>query len=148
MNVKGAKGIHFHYLQPVPTLKNRIRLKAFIANILCKQEGRAVESIDYIFCDDAYLLQINQQYLNHDTYTDIVTFDLSSMEERITADVFVSVERIKDNAHTFKASFNEELHRVIFHGALHLCGYKDKTVKQAEAMRDKERQYLDLYLIS
>lgn len=101
--------------------------------------------LSYIFCSDSYLLVINQQYLEHDDYTDIITFDLSSSPKEIVGEVYISIDRVKENAHELSVSFNTELHRVIFHGALHLCGYKDKSIKDASVMRFKEDKYLKLY---
>lgn len=138
------KKIRFHFLTEGFSLTHRGRLKEFLLE-LCRKEGQKVEAINYIFCDDPYLLEINKTYLKHDTYTDIVTFQLSGKNEPLLADIYISVERIKENAGNFEVSFRSELHRVIFHGALHLCGYKDKSSSQAQEMRDKENKYLDSY---
>lgn len=102
-------------------------------------------SLSYIFCDDAYLLEINQNFLQHDTYTDIITFDLSETEQELTGEIYISTDRVRENAEKFNTSYNEELHRVIFHGALHLCGFKDKTKPDKEAMRHAEDQCLSEY---
>ena len=104
-----------------------------------------LDALRYIFCSDKYLLEINRQYLNHDYYTDIITFNLSNHPEAVQGEIYISIDRVKDNARQFNASFTQELHRVIFHGALHLCGYKDKTAKEEKLMREKEDQYLALY---
>lgn len=136
--------IQFHYLHNSFHFKKRREVKAFLLKSLSR-EGRKVEAINYIFCDDAYLFQINKQYLNHDTFTDIVTFELSPKLQPLVADIYISVERVKENASIFKTSFFKELHRVIFHGALHLCGFKDKTKEQAAVMRRKEDELLQLY---
>lgn len=135
--------VKFHFLQPV-TLKNRQALKAFIPSIF-KKEKVSLISLTYIFCSDDYLLNINRQYLNHDYYTDIITFDLSEGEKGTVGEIYISIDRVKDNARQFKTSLSEELHRVIFHGALHLCGYKDKTTREEKLMRKKEGAYLILY---
>lgn len=90
---------------------------------------------------------MNKQYLNHDTLTDIITFELSPKETPLTSDIYISIDRIKENAKDFHTSFTNELHRVIFHGALHLSGYKDKTKEQAQLMRSKEEEYLKKYLV-
>jgi probable rRNA maturation factor len=140
-----AQKVQFHYLSAVPALTNRTNLKKFLADRLFGQEGLKVNHLNYIFCADAYLLEINKSYLAHDTYTDIITFGLSAVGEPVLADIYISVERVRENAVLFKNSFTRELHRVIFHGALHLCGYKDKTAGQAQQMRSMEQLYLDLY---
>ncbi len=85
--------------------------------------------LQYIFCSDAYLLDINREYLQHDFFTDIITFDLSEKGQPINAEIYISVERVRDNAANYNSSFRKEIHRVIFHGVLHLCGYKDKSQK-------------------
>jgi rRNA maturation RNase YbeY len=142
--VQSSAQISFNYLSGTFNFPNRNRLKDFIIKLF-KKEGFKTGTINYIFCTDEYLLQINQQYLNHNTYTDIITFPLSEKNEPISSDIFISTDRIKENAKTFNTSFQNELHRVIFHGVLHLCGYKDKTKEQSALMRQKEQHYLDLY---
>lgn len=137
--------IQFHFTSGRVYLPHRTALKGFIVDLF-KQEGFEVEAINYIFCNDAYLLEINRQYLNHDTYTDIVTFPLSEKGEPIVSDIYISTERVKANAETFVTSFTRELHRVIFHGALHLCGYKDKKKAEAEEMRKMEEECLKRWL--
>ena len=139
--------IQFHYLDISFTFRNRTRLKFFLLECLQK-EGFAVEAINYIFCTDAYLLEINKDYLKHDTYTDIVTFPLSPKDAPLLSDIYISIDRVKENAQTFHTSFVKELHRVIFHGSLHLAGYGDKTKEQAKRMRAKEEEYLQLYFRS
>lgn len=136
--------VSFHYADKAPSLKDRIRLKTFIKRVF-EMEGCVLGGLSYIFCSDSYLLVINQQYLEHDDYTDIITFDLSSSPKEIVGEVYISIDRVKENAHELSVSFNTELHRVIFHGALHLCGYKDKSIKDASVMRFKEDKYLKLY---
>jgi rRNA maturation RNase YbeY len=135
--------VQFHFLQAI-TLKDRKLLKIFIQSIF-KREQKAFESLTYIFCSDDYLLDINRQYLNHDYYTDIITFDLSEGKGGTTGEIYISIDRVRDNARQFKTSTVEELHRVIFHGALHLCGFKDKTPKEEKRMREKEAEYLKRY---
>jgi len=105
-----------------------------------KDEGE----INYIFCDDDYLLQINRQYLSHDTLTDIISFDYSE-GNTLHGDVFISVERVRDNAADFNVSFDEELKRVMAHGILHYCGYKDKTVDDEKLMRKKEEEKMLMF---
>lgn len=135
--------IHF-FFQHATTLRNRGNLKNCIESLF-KQEKRSLESLNYVFTSDADLLKINRQYLQHDYYTDIITFDLAAKGQPTQGDVYISVERVKDNARQLGISFYKELHRVIFHGALHLCGYGDKTAKEEKKMREMEDKYLDAY---
>ena len=135
--------IQFNFLEPV-SLKDRTRLKQFLVSLF-KKEGKKLGELQYIFCSDDYLLDINRQYLNHDFYTDIITFDLSQKGQSINAEIYISVDRVKDNAQEYNSSLKKELHRVIFHGALHLCGYKDKTPAQEKEMRQMEEKYLTLW---
>ena len=100
--------------------------------------------MDYIFCSDEYLLHINQTYLQHDYYTDIITFELSDTRET-EAEIYISLDRVKDNAAQFGEPYQKEILRVIFHGALHLCGYKDKSAVEAALMRKMEDKYLALF---
>tara|TARA_B100001059_G_scaffold162528_2_gene162068 strand:- start:2215 stop:2634 length:420 start_codon:yes stop_codon:yes gene_type:complete len=104
-------------------------------------EKKALGEINYIFCDDEYLLKKNQDFLNHDTLTDIITFDYSE-ENKLSADIFISIERVKENALIFAVPFEKELKRVIIHGILHLIGYKDKSEEETKTMRSKENFYL------
>lgn len=123
-------------------LKEKTRLKAWIKTVTEKEKHR-LGDINYIFCSDDELLEINIQHLNHNTYTDIITFDYTE-DKRISSDIFISVDRVEENAKKFKVSFEEELHRVMIHGILHLCGYKDKSKADAELMRKKENGALKL----
>jgi probable rRNA maturation factor len=107
-------------------------------------ENKKLGEISYIFCDDVYLHNINMQYLNHDTLTDIISFDYTE-NDVISGDIFVSIERVKDNAIDFKVAFEEELKRVLAHGVLHYCGYKDKTDSDAALMRAKEEEKINLF---
>jgi probable rRNA maturation factor len=107
-------------------------------------EGKKTGEISFIFCDDDYLLQINREYLNHDTYTDIITFD-NSVGNILGGDIFISTERVRENAEIFEVSFDEELKRVIAHGVLHLCGYKDKTDEESGIMRSKEEEKMKMF---
>lgn len=134
----------FFFENTVFSLQNRSRLKAFIEYIF-KTEGKKLDCINYIFCSDQKLLEINRKFLRHNFYTDIITFDLSD-NPLIIAEVYISIDRIRQNAKKLGVSFKSELHRVIFHGALHLCGYNDKTVGEKEKMREKEDYYLPKYL--
>lgn len=123
-------------------LKNKLKVKQWIKDTIAA-EGYQLDELTYIFCSDNYLLKINQQYLDHDTYTDIITFDNSSEKGIITGDIFISIERIRENAAKFNQSVTDELHRVIIHGALHLLGYKDKTAIDSKNMTQMEDKYLD-----
>ncbi|MDB5288123.1 MAG: rRNA maturation factor [Mucilaginibacter sp.] len=122
-------------------LKNKTAVRKWITETIVA-EGFKLAELTFVFCSDEYLLQINQQYLNHDTYTDIITFDNSEEHNTIAGDIFISIERIKENAAKFAVTEAQELHRVIIHGALHLLGYKDKTVADKKKMTLKEDHYL------
>ncbi len=125
------------------SLENRTALKAFVETLF-KKEGQKLEALNYIFCSDKRLLHINRQYLKHDFYTDIITFDLSA-SPATTGEIYISIDRVRDNAKTLGTTFKSELHRVIFHGALHLCGYGDKKKEEVETMRKKEDYWLSRY---
>ena len=135
--------IQFHFLTPT-TLSNRLALKAFILSIFKKQK-HPVESLSIIFCNDSYLLALNRRFLKHDYYTDIISFPLSKRGERLIAEIYISIDRIRDNARNLDTTFKEELHRVIFHGVLHFCGYKDKSAADCRLMRTMEDKYLKAY---
>jgi len=136
--------VHFNFLKGI-SLRDRTKLQQFILSIF-RKEGVKPGNINYIFCDDTYILEINQQYLQHNYYTDIITFDLSAPGSTTKdADIFISVDTVRDNAASFKSTLKQEIHRVIFHGVLHLCGYKDKTTTDAKLMRSKEEEYLGRY---
>ncbi|POY37151.1 rRNA maturation RNase YbeY [Solitalea longa] len=122
-------------------LKDKSKLKTWIKNTI-EEEGFKLKDINYVLCSDAYLLTINQQYLNHNTYTDIVTFDNSEKEDQIVGDIFISAERTQENAEKFNVSPATELHRVMIHGVLHLCGYYDKKPEDKALMTEKENYYL------
>lgn len=105
--------------------------------------GYSLKNLSFVFCDDEYLKNINVKYLGHDYYTDVISFDYST-EEGLVGDVFISIERVRENANNFKVSFNEELFRVIIHGVLHLCGFNDKTDKEIKEIRKQENHFLSL----
>lgn len=136
--------VQFYFLDRKPVLKDRTRLKLFIEKLFIL-EKKKLANLSYIFCSDDHLLGINKDFLKHDFYTDVITFDLSSFKTETEGEVYLSVDRIKDNARQLGVSFTEELHRVIFHGALHLCGYKDKKKEDILLMRKKEEEYLKSY---
>jgi probable rRNA maturation factor len=123
------------------TLKNKRAIKGWVASAIA-QEGYVLQELNFILCSDEYLLRINQDYLNHDTYTDVITFDNSEDLKTIIGDIFISIERIKENASTFNHSVAKELCRVMIHGTLHLLGYKDKSKATKILMTEKEDQYL------
>jgi probable rRNA maturation factor len=122
-------------------LKNKAHVRHWITGAI-QNEGFKLKELTYIFCSDNYLLQINQQYLDHDTYTDIITFDNSEGNNIVTGDIFISIERIRENAAKFNVPEATELHRVIIHGVLHLLGYKDKSAPDKQKMTEKEDFYL------
>jgi rRNA maturation RNase YbeY len=137
---------HFYEQEIKAALKNKRILSGFLDNLArTHKPGLKKVSLNYIFCTDEYLLQFNQQYLNHDTLTDIITFDLSDNDKNLTGEIYVSIERVKENATKFGVPYQDELHRVVFHGALHLCGFKDKSKTEQEEMRKQENQCLEQY---
>jgi probable rRNA maturation factor len=117
--------------------------RKWIFNIIVN-EKKEPGFLNYIFCSDDYLLKVNQEYLNHDTLTDIITFDYSEDFGNISGDIFISIDRIKENSILYNVDFLIELARILGHGVLHICGYKDKTRTQKAIMRSKENHYLDL----
>ena len=139
--------ISFNKADKNATLANRTALKAFIEKAI-KKEGLDIETLQYIFCSDKYILGINKSYLQHDYYTDIISFDLSETRGKLIGEVYISIDRVKDNAKTHKTSLKEEMLRVIFHGALHFCGYKDKKPADIKKMRAQEDKWLKSYLKS
>ncbi|MCY2686530.1 rRNA maturation RNase YbeY [Salinimicrobium sp. TH3] len=117
--------------------------KSWVKNVI-SSEGKKTGEISFIFCDDEYLLEINQKYLDHDTYTDIISFD-ASVGNILNGDIFISTERVSENADSYEVEFPEELKRVIIHGVLHLCGYKDKTPEEEKIMREKEEEKMKMF---
>ena len=107
------------------------------------EESREIGGLTFVFCDDNYLLKINTEFLDHDAYTDIITFDYSAGNE-IISEIYVSTDRVEENAKKYKQTFENEIHRVMIHGVLHLCGYNDKLAEEKQIMRDKENHYLSL----
>ena len=124
-------------------LENEALYEEWVSKII-DSEDKTEGEINYIFCDDEYLLQKNIEFLNHDTLTDIISFDYT-MGNLISGDIFISVERVKDNAADFNTEFIEELKRVMAHGILHYCGYKDKTEVDSALMRSKENEKINLF---
>ena len=109
-----------------------------------ESEQRLVGPLNFIYCSDSYLLNINQTYLNHHTYTDIITFDQSTSTDSVAGDIYISIDQVRSNAVKYQESFNRELKRVMVHGVLHLLGYNDKSVEEQQEMRKKEEAYLSL----
>ncbi|MCW3119915.1 MAG: ybeY [Chitinophagaceae bacterium] len=145
MSSKTDKAIKFFFLNVDITLKGRNRLKNYL-NAVFRKEGKTVEFVNYIFCSDEFLLEINKNYLKHDYYTDIITFDLSDERKKLRAEIYISVDRVRDNSGKLGVSIKSELHRVIFHGALHLCGYGDKSEREIAKMRREEEYHIKKYL--
>jgi rRNA maturation RNase YbeY len=124
------------------TLSDPEKISSWISEII-KNENHELGEVSYIFCDDAYLHKLNVQFLDHDTLTDVISFD-NSLGDQIHGEIYISVERVRENAKEFSESFEDELHRVIIHGMLHFCKYKDKTEEEALLMRTKENEALKL----
>lgn len=135
--------VQFFYEDTAFSLLSPDSINTWISNCI-KQEGFTLQDLNFIFCSDEYLHKINVEYLDHDYYTDIITFDNSEEDDQIEGDIFISVERIQDNSEEHTVSFMEELHRVIIHGVLHLTGYNDKSDAEKKEMREKENAYLSL----
>jgi probable rRNA maturation factor len=124
-------------------LQNEDQISTWISKVILS-ENKKEGDINYIFCDDEYLLNLNEQYLDHDTLTDIISFDYSVGNE-LHGDIFISVERVQDNATDFNVTFDEELKRVLVHGILHYCGYKDKSESEEQVMRQKEEEKMKMF---
>ena len=124
-------------------LENEDNFSEWIKKVI-QSEGKQLGEVNYVFCDDDYLLDINKQYLDHDYYTDIISFDYTEGNV-ISGDIFISVDRIKENADEFNVTFDNELKRVIIHGILHYCGYKDKSDSEEQLMRLKEEQKIEMF---
>lgn len=137
------RSIHFFSEDIDFTLKNKGLIRKWISHTIKAEGFKKNKELTFIFCSDAYLLSINQQYLDHNTYTDIITFNNSEDENTISGDIFISIDRIKENATKFKVKESNELHRVMIHGVLHLCGYLDEKAKDKKLMTKKEDFYLD-----
>lgn len=132
------------FTEDISFILNNEKEKSLWINKVIQQEGFSLGELNYIFCSDEYLLNINQTYLNHDTYTDIITFDQSEEPQEVSGDIFISIPRILDNARKFKVDETDELDRVLIHGVLHLMGYLDKTPEDEANMRKKEEACLSL----
>ncbi len=134
--------INFYYETDIEHL-NEPKLMDWL-NVVARSEDKNIGEISYIFCDDKYLLEINKKFLDHDTYTDIISFD-DTIGNLLNGDIFISHERVADNAKNYDVSIEEELRRVMVHGLLHFCGFKDKTDKEASLMRQKEDEKLRMF---
>jgi probable rRNA maturation factor len=145
MAKENKRKIGFNYMGQTFYLPERTRLKEFVLALFV-EEGTPVREVNYIFCSDEYLHQINLDFLKHDTYTDIITFQYTPLNDPVQSDIYISIDRVRENAQQFDTSFLMELYRVLFHGALHLCGYKDKTEQEKKLMRTKEERYLAGYV--
>lgn len=137
--------IHFFFLQPA-YLRDRLRLKAFLSKMFRRHKIK-LASLNIIFCSDDYLLDINRRHLDHDYYTDIITFNLAGNVDPIEGEIYISVDRVRENAIISGSSFTTELHRVIFHGVLHLCGFKDKSARYKLEMTKQEDRALREYFV-
>ena len=124
-------------------LQNENQIATWISAVILS-ENKKEGDINYIFCDDEYLLNLNEQYLDHDTLTDIISFDYSVGNE-LHGDIFISIERVRENAQDFNVTFEEELKRVLVHGVLHYCGYKDKSEEDEQLMRSKEDEKIKMF---
>ncbi|MDN3687613.1 rRNA maturation RNase YbeY [Cyclobacterium jeungdonense] len=136
--------IYFFEEETQARLKQRRLVKRWIQDISL-QKGFRIQSLNFIFCTDPYLLDINISYLKHDTYTDIITFDQSEIKGNIEADIFISTDRVKENAYQQNSNYHTELLRVMIHGVLHLCGYKDSSPEEKNQMRREETRALQLF---
>jgi len=135
--------IRFYTADRSCTLKSRIKIKEWLTEA-AEQEGFGIHFLSIIFCSDEYLYHMNVKFLKHETYTDIITFDQSTSKQIIDGELYISIDRIRDNAKSLGLTFTNELHRVIVHGLLHLCGYTDKTTNNKNSMTGKEDFYLSL----
>ena len=136
--------IEYHYENDF-ILVDSDEIRIWIEDVI-KNEKKTVGDITYIFCDDDYLLERNKEFLDHNTLTDIITFNYC-IDNNISSDIMISIDRVKENSTTFENSFNKELKRVMIHGILHLIGYNDKSYKEKELMREKENFYLNMFYI-
>lgn len=138
--------IHFFTEDVSFNLKHKISLRKWLKDTV-EAEGYKLKELNFVFCSDTYLLSINQQFLKHDTLTDIITFDNSDKFHVIVGDIFISLDRVRENALTFMASEENELHRVMVHGTLHLLGYPDKGKSAKSIMTSKENYYLEKLIL-
>ena len=138
--------VSFHSEQTDFSIQNQNQVETWLTQV-CRQENKKLRELTFVFCSDDYLLQVNQDFLQHDYYTDVITFDYCE-EQNVSGDIFISIDRVVENASSVGVSFPDELHRVMVHGMLHLLGYKDKTVAEKTEMTSKEDYYLSLRTFS
>ncbi len=134
--------IYYNNIDSKYIIKEKRKVSNWIKSCI-NEEGKIIDNISFNLCSDEYILQLNNEALQHDYYTDIITFELNEKDEPIEGDIYISIDRVKDNAITLHIPFINELHRVLIHGVLHLCGYKDKSKKEELLMREKENYYLN-----
>jgi probable rRNA maturation factor len=138
--------IHFFSEEIKFTLREKLNRKRWLKKI-ATNAGFKIKELNYVFCSDEYLYQMNRDYLKHDSYTDIITFDNSEKKGDIEGDIFVSIDRVRENAKTHTQEVETEMNRVLAHGLLHLMGYKDKTLEEVALMRLKEEESIKLYVL-
>ena len=138
--------IHFFSEEIKFTLREKLNRKRWLKKI-ATNAGFKIKELNYVFCSDEYLYQMNRDYLKHDSYTDIITFDNSEKKGDIEGDIFVSIDRVRENAKTHNQEVETEMNRVLAHGLLHLMGYKDKTLEEVALMRLKEEESIKLYVL-
>lgn len=143
LSVEKENNIEFYSEDTAFEIQNSKAVSVWVSEVIAA-EKKELKLLSYIFCSDEYLHKMNVEYLDHDTLTDVITFPYGNSAASIEGDIFISIDRIRDNAKTFKTTFENELHRVIIHGALHLCGYGDKTENEANEMRRKENEALEM----
>jgi probable rRNA maturation factor len=134
--------IYYNNIDSKYIIKEKRKISNWIKSCI-SEEGKIIDNISFNLCSDQYILRLNNEALQHDYYTDIITFELNEKDEPIEGDIYISIDRVKDNAKTLDIPFITELHRVLIHGVLHLCGYKDKSKKEELLMREKENYYLN-----
>jgi rRNA maturation RNase YbeY len=134
--------IYYNNIDSKYIIKEKRKVSNWIKSCIT-EEGKIIDNISFNLCSDEYILRLNNEALQHDYYTDIITFELNEKDEPIEGDIYISIDRVKDNAKTLDIPFITELHRVLIHGVLHLCGYKDKSKKEELLMREKENYYLN-----
>ena len=136
--------LYFHYLTTPFYFPKREITRSFLLSIF-REHSKKVEGVNYIFCNDAYLLGLNKEHLHHDYFTDILTFELNGKGEPVLADIYISITRAKDNARQYQVTQKDEIIRLLIHGTLHLCGFKDKTKREREQMSSLETHYLNKF---
>lgn len=138
------ENVFFDYQASTRMPEQKKKLKKFIINMF-DREGVDLDRMRFIFCTDEFLHEINKRHLNHDYYTDVITFNYADNGKPVVSESYISIDRVKENAKTFNITFKQEIHRVVFHSVLHLCGYNDKTQRERNIMKELENQYLQLY---